>query len=261
MMDFASKSLKPNYYELLEVSMGADEEEIRRAYDRTKQIYAEDALAVYGLYAPDELREYREQVERAFRVLIDNDNRRAYDRTLITKPLPKSKRILVRAKSETNDENAVEAKESVKPGKEGEDNALREWLNEAEAVAADDPNLSFEEAIEAELPAQAEPAENATPKRKAHASRRVELPEGAPITGPTLRALREEAGIELREISEETKVSTSNLRMIEDEEWDKLPAWVYVRGFIILYARYLKIDGKLLLNAFKPRHAEAHIEE
>ena len=65
----------------------------------------------------------------------------------------------------------------------------------------------------------------------------------------------------MRQISEETKISTSNLRMIEDEEWEKLPAWVYVRGFIILYARYLKLDAKLLLNAFKSRHAQAHIDE
>ena len=169
---------------------GADEEEIRRAYERTKQVYAEDALAVYGLYAPDELREYREQVERAFRVLIDNENRRAYDRTLVTKPLPKNKRILVRAKNDASDEptggaNAVAT----------ENAALKEWHDEADVESGDEASPSPAETVENVLPAAPQGASPVA--RSSTVPRRVELPEGAPITGPTLRALREEAGIRL----------------------------------------------------------------
>ena len=62
------------------------------------------------------------------------------------------------------------------------------------------------------------------------------------FTGALLAKVRESLGIELEEISNHTKISQAHLRAIEAEEFDKLPALVYARGFVQQVASYLKLD-------------------
>ncbi|MBX3272616.1 MAG: helix-turn-helix domain-containing protein [Sandaracinaceae bacterium] len=68
-----------SHHDLLEVDRGATDEEVRRAYKRARDIYAPDALAVYGLFAPDELDKVRTRIEEAFDVLLDPARRRPYE--------------------------------------------------------------------------------------------------------------------------------------------------------------------------------------
>jgi flagellar biosynthesis protein FlhG len=62
------------------------------------------------------------------------------------------------------------------------------------------------------------------------------------FTGALLAKVRESLGIELEEISNHTKISQAHLRAIEAEDFDKLPALVYARGFVQQVASYLKLD-------------------
>ena len=62
------------------------------------------------------------------------------------------------------------------------------------------------------------------------------------FTGALLAKVRESLGIELEEISNHTKISQAHLRAIEAEEFEKLPALVYARGFVQQVASYLKLD-------------------
>jgi flagellar biosynthesis protein FlhG len=62
------------------------------------------------------------------------------------------------------------------------------------------------------------------------------------FTGPLLAKVRESLGIEIEEISNHTKISASHLRAIEAEQFDRLPALVYARGFVQQVAGYLKLD-------------------
>jgi len=74
---------------------------------------------------------------------------------------------------------------------------------------------------------------------------RLDPPEVDPdveITGSLLRAVREEMGIELAEISQRTKISNTYLAAIEEENYEDLPALVYTRGFVFEMARYLRMD-------------------
>jgi flagellar biosynthesis protein FlhG len=67
------------HHDLLEVDRGATDEEIRRAYRRVREVYAEDALCCYGLFSVDELRAIRARLEEAFDVLLDRARRRPYE--------------------------------------------------------------------------------------------------------------------------------------------------------------------------------------
>lgn len=67
------------HHDLLEVDRGATDEEIRRAYRRVREVYAEDALCCYGLFTDGELKAIRARLEEAFDVLLDRARRRPYE--------------------------------------------------------------------------------------------------------------------------------------------------------------------------------------
>ncbi len=62
--------------------------------------------------------------------------------------------------------------------------------------------------------------------------------------GQILKERREDQGLSLRKISEWTKISASTLQAIEEAKADSLPAYVYLRGFILSYAKALGMDEK-----------------
>ncbi|HEX3698599.1 MAG TPA: helix-turn-helix domain-containing protein [Polyangia bacterium] len=79
------------------------------------------------------------------------------------------------------------------------------------------------------------------------------------ITGALLKKIRETRGIELGEIAQRTKISERHLRSIEDERFADMPAAVYVRGFVMEFARALRIDAQRAaenyLRRFNARNA------
>ena len=88
----------------------------------------------------------------------------------------------------------------------------------------------------------------------------AELPPAPSITpdtdfsGGLLRAVRESQGTSLEQISERTKVGTSYLRCIEEEDFDKLPAAVYVRGFVTEFAKCLRLDPEQVSQSYIRRY-------
>lgn len=69
----------------------------------------------------------------------------------------------------------------------------------------------------------------------------ADLPDPAASPGLYLRRARERAGLTLREIAERTKISPMKLDAIEQENWPRLPAPVYLRGFVFELARTLAL--------------------
>jgi cytoskeleton protein RodZ len=68
--------------------------------------------------------------------------------------------------------------------------------------------------------------------------------------GEQLRLAREARGISLREISEQTRISTRYLEAIETEDFKRLPGGIFNRSFIKAYARYVGYDEKEALEAY-----------
>ncbi len=61
--------------------------------------------------------------------------------------------------------------------------------------------------------------------------------------GIRLQLLREQKGLSIQEVSEETHISASNLKAIEGENYDQLPADTFIRGLVTIYGNFLGIDG------------------
>jgi flagellar biosynthesis protein FlhG len=89
---------------------------------------------------------------------------------------------------------------------------------------------------------------------------RAELPPAPSITpdtefsGALLRAVRESQGISLVQISERTKVGTNYLQCIEEDEFEQLPAAVYVRGFVTEVAKCLRLDPEQVSQSYLRRY-------
>lgn len=69
----------PTHYDLLALDRGASDEEIRRAYRRTREIYSSESIALSGLLGADELVRILARTEEARDVLLDPTRRRPYD--------------------------------------------------------------------------------------------------------------------------------------------------------------------------------------
>lgn len=76
--------------------------------------------------------------------------------------------------------------------------------------------------------------------------------------GRYLKTIRLEKGIDLKEVSRQTKITVDCLLKVENEKHDELPAEVFVKGFIRAYAKVVNADtGKAVelylssLNLFR----------
>lgn len=75
--------------------------------------------------------------------------------------------------------------------------------------------------------------------------------EAARVTfGEELRREREIRGISLKEIASATKVSSRFLDALERDDFKKLPAPVFARGFVREYARYLGLDSDEMVDRY-----------
>lgn len=72
----------------------------------------------------------------------------------------------------------------------------------------------------------------------------------APTLGETLRAERERQGLPLDEIERVTCVRAAQLRAIEEDRLEALPAEPYARGFVRTYAEHLSLDADAMVDLF-----------
>ena len=66
--------------------------------------------------------------------------------------------------------------------------------------------------------------------------------------GDELRQARIRRGRSLQQANQATRIALRYLEAIEAEDWDRMPAATYARGFISSYAQYLGLDPAPLLN-------------
>jgi flagellar biosynthesis protein FlhG len=207
---------KMSPFDILEVAPGAPRHEIDRAYELALLSYGEDSLASYSLYSPRERIAMIHRIEGAYRALTDPS-----------------------------------AKEAENAGASGIAALLQEMEREKTPP----------EPERAVSPAAREPIEERSPAARARASlnRHKPLPAGpavepidiaGPYDGPTLRRIRDARGLRLEEVAASTKIGTTTLRLIESNAYDRLPAKIYLRGYLLAYARCLRLDPGAVTTSY-----------
>jgi flagellar biosynthesis protein FlhG len=75
-------------------------------------------------------------------------------------------------------------------------------------------------------------------------------PEVEHYRGRELKQVRERIGLELQTLSKETKISLKILEFLEEENFEKLPALVYLKGFLKSYAQCLGLDPQKVVEGY-----------
>ncbi len=215
-----------NYYELLEIGPSATPQEIHKAYERIRRVYEPNSIALYSLFSPEEIASIHQRIEDAYRTLVYEDSRRQYDAMLrsheeLTEPLP-----LPVPGIQTYQAPVVQP-------------TLRLHSDNRHAAAETRP--AADEPTPVIQPAAAVPVQQFTGE----------------FTGPAIKLMREQRGLSLRNIADTTKVSARYLESIEEEQFAKLPARAYVRGFLSLYAKALGQDPERVINDYLKRYNDA----
>jgi len=209
-----------NYYELLEVSTTASSQEIHKAYERIRRVYEPNSVALYSLFTPEETDAIQQRIEDAYRTLVYEDNRRRYD-------------ALLRERNELPELPPLPAQQRYQSPAY------------PPAYAAPAVNRPSE---------RTEPLQNAAPSQQMQEAVAPMSQLISEFTGPTIKLLREQKGLTLRNVADTTKLGTRYLEFLENEVFAKLPARAYIRGFLMLYAKVLGCDPMRMSNDYLKRY-------
>lgn len=69
--------------------------------------------------------------------------------------------------------------------------------------------------------------------------------------GTTLKEAREAKGLTLAQVSDATRISKSYLQAVEDNDYQKIPGEVFVKGVLRGYGNFLGLDGAKIVEQYK----------
>ena len=77
------------------------------------------------------------------------------------------------------------------------------------------------------------------------------------FSGELLREIREKLGVNLKDMAVFTKIRKQYFEDIECEKFSSLPSEVYLRGYVMEYAKYLSLDPVKVANDYIDRYRTA----
>ncbi len=192
-----------NYYEMLDIHPNASAMEIRSAYNSALQMYQPDSLVSYSFFSREERNKILVHLEKAYLTLINEAQRAQYD-------------------SELNPEG------------------IR--IDTGKGAAAKKPVNIFD-INRQKFSSAARKNNNAELKTKIAENKKIaEILSKQDIRGSDFCAIRNELGIAIETIHQETKIRLEYLHYIEEDKSEKLPAAVFLKGFIKAYLKSLCIE-------------------
>jgi len=277
-----------NYYELLEIRKDATPAEIRSAYMRARASWKKDNVAFYSIFSEEDTEKLLRRIEEAYQTLSHPERRRDYDRShglstsapvVSSDPHDLSQLFgLGKAKSQKNhspssslsappmDEQTSEADLLIPPSTDFSPTPmLASHATKVEVGAHSEPVATREQAGAKRSPVFDSIAKNQFISAASPAGlianetqdNSTQLPPPPPADhewrGQTLRRARESQGVTLEELAAYTKIGKNYITAIEEEHLDKLPAPVFLRGFLMTIARRLKLPQEQIATAWMER--------
>jgi DnaJ-class molecular chaperone len=192
-----------NYYEMLDIKPDASALEIRSAYNTALQMYQSDSLVSYSFFSQEERFKILALLEKVYLTLINEAQRARYD-------------------NELNLSGVVGFAEKSA--------AVKKPVNIFDLNRQGTNSLTRKH-------------QNAELKIKISQSQLLgEILSRQNIKGADLRAIREELGVTIETVHQETKIRLDYLNFMEEDRTEKLPAAVFLKGFVKAYLRSLCIE-------------------
>jgi curved DNA-binding protein CbpA len=209
-------------YDVLELTPDATPQEIRSAYLRLKSSYGKDNIAHYTVFSREETETMLANIENAYLTLSNPERRRNYDQGqgFHAGQAPQSFAF-------NGDTSSAAAPMLGHGGMESASSLASMTLHPApsSAMEASSSGSDLDSVIQNEHN----------------------------WSGAALRRVREAKRITLEDLSDYTRISRSYLQALEEEDFNKLPALVYVRGFLQQVSRRLKLPGDTVSIAYLAR--------
>jgi len=201
------------FYELLEVASDASPFEIHHAYKEMFQLYHEDSLASYSFFSREEREEILAKLNEAYSTLMDEKKRSQYDQLLIERGILEEEMQYQRDRK----------KLSLLPlsKRNNADTALRIRDRLKTMVSS---NAMIQEILAHDV-----------------------------LLGSDLKKIRDELGVSLEEIAETVKVRMAYLRAIEEDQFEKAPSRIFLKGFVRAYAQYIGLDADTVTSRYLKR--------
>src|SRR5688572_16570198 len=79
----------------------------------------------------------------------------------------------------------------------------------------------------------------------------------AETLGENLRAAREERGVSISEVAEQTRIAPMYIECIENDNYKPLPGGIFNKGFVKSYARFIGYDEQQALQEYNRLVTEA----
>jgi curved DNA-binding protein CbpA len=243
-----------NFYELLELTPGASQDEIRIAYQKSLDLYGQESVAMYALDDGRQVEELRARLDEAWKVLGDESLRGAYDTSLGVAGASRGRKMVTLVPTETSTES-TEAPQS-QPEPVAASTQPVEVVRFPPVMSLPSPESKF---VELEPPGESPPSpvlkeagetalvkqpEAAAVKREDDKARgKLDIPPEAEFNGELLRRVRESKGKTLQQLADKTRIGKRHLENVEADRYNELPTAVYLRGILMNLARELGLDG------------------
>lgn len=215
---------RKNYYEVLEIETNATPNQIENAYTRVRNAYSGESVALYSLMTKDECDAILTEVEEAYSIIGFPEKRREYDRLRgfnqkVDYNQATSDSINVTNSAKTMNKGQVQYEEfasNIMEAKVSKLAAQKKFGLEYESKSTMDQKIS----------------------------------DCAEFTGPFLKEIRDYKNVTIERMAEMTRISKTHINAIENEDIPKLPADVYVRGYVYQIAKVLKLNPEQVAASF-----------
>lgn len=225
---------KQSLYEILDVSFNASPDTIRHAYIKAKNAYNRDSLAAYSLYSPEESKAILAEIEEAYTILSDVDSRKKYD--------------------DSHGMMSSDTADSLRFSHESTELNLQDSITNPSTKSEQRTNPShIDRLLQTQEPKSSNPIMKNYLKIQDHKNDPLmeeKINKCENVNGSFLRSVREYKNVSLDQMIDILKISKNYLTALEEDQIEKLPANVFVRGFVIQYARALKVNHEKICASY-----------
>ncbi|MBC7398236.1 MAG: helix-turn-helix domain-containing protein [Bdellovibrionales bacterium] len=220
-------------YDVLELTPDATPQEIRSAYLRLKSSYSKDNIAHYTVFSREETETMLQNIENAYLTLSNPERRKAYDRGQGHSEAPSQG--MTGFPTHGHSPQAPSTPVNAAPHDSYNSSSLlgQTFAGGTASAAAGPSNARFNPGIESSFTDLDTIIQNETD-----------------WSGAALRRVREAKRISLEDLSDYTRISRTYLQALEEEDFARLPAIVYVRGFLQQVGKRLKLPVETITPAY-----------
>jgi len=202
-----------NFYELLEVASDVSPFEIHHAYKELFQLYHEDSLASYSFFSGEEREEILAKLDEAYSTLMDEKKRSHYDQQLIERGILEEERQYQRDRKQLS---------LIPNAKHSNGDTALKIRDRLKMIVSSNPVIQ-------------------------------EVLSHEALTGGDLKRIRDELGVSLEEVAETVKVRMVYLHAIEEDQFEKAPSRIFLKGFLRAYAHYIGLDPDSVVTRYLKR--------